>query len=185
MEFSTGGDSRVRLILLENFRNRSPGLRALVIWEETPYLFPAGCPMDSLIQLTRHYRFVVALVYHLILLLSSTGGSALPGCPLCISISCQACVDTTLPWVHPPGDLGLDISGPMDTQRLCGDNVGKDEGTIRVLGPPEYLPSLRSQYGRELAPYCTIGRGVPAIRRQRCYYIALSVTPPSRCNRSL
>ena len=59
---------------------------------------------------------------------------------------------TLIPNVHPPGDPSLDLPGPADTQRLCEDDVGKDEGPIVVTGPPEYPLPFRSQYGREAAP---------------------------------
>ena len=103
--FSTGGDSRLRVLLPENLSNRSPGLGALVVREEIPSSLPVGCPTYSLLHITRQYCVMVASGYPLILLLSSSGGSAFPGCPLRTIVSYQACVDTPLPEVHLPGDL--------------------------------------------------------------------------------
>ena len=79
---------------------------------------------------------MVASAYRLILLLSSAGGSALLGCPLCLSISYQACVDTLLTEVHPLGDHGSYLSGLTDAQHICGDDMSKDKGTLEVPGPP-------------------------------------------------
>ena len=71
-------------------------------------------------------------------------------------------MENTIPEVHPPGDPGSDISVPVDTQCLCEENMGKDEGPIGVQGLPEYPLPFLSQYGRELVPYCARGSGVPA-----------------------
>ena len=152
------------MLLLYNPSNRLPGLRVLVIQEEVPSLLLDGCPMDSLLRITRQYHAMLALGYRLILLLSSAGGSALPGTPFRLSVSYQASVDTPLPKVHPPGDPGSDLPGPADAQRLCEGDVDKEEGPLRVPGPPKYPPLFGSQYGHEAAPYCAIGCGVPSSR---------------------
>ena len=153
---------RVKVILLENLSKRSPGLRALVIQEETPSPLPVGCLADVLPQLIRQYCVMVALVYCLIFLLFSAGRSELPGCTLRLSVFYQACTDTPLPEVYPPGDPGLYIFDPTNAQHICEDNMVKDEGPLGVPCPPEYPPPFYSQYGHEPAPYCTRGCGVPA-----------------------
>ena len=107
---------------------------------------------------------MVASGYRLILILSSAGGPVLHGSPFRLSVSYQACMETPLPEVHPPGYTHPDLPGPADTQRLREDEVGKDEGPLGFPGPPEYSPPFRSQYGREAAPYCAIGRGLLASR---------------------
>ena len=157
-----GRDSRVWVLLPENLNNRLPGLCALFIREEAPSPLPVGCLTDSLTQLTRKYRVMVSSGYHLILLISSAGGPDLPGIPFYLRVSYQACMDTPLTEVHPPGDPCPDIPGHADTQHICEENVGKDEGPLVNPGPPEYPPPFCSQYGREAAPYCARGRGVPA-----------------------
>ena len=81
------------------------------------------------------------------------------------------------PEVHLPGDPCSDTPGPADTQRLCEDDVGKDEGTIGVPTPANNPPSFRSQYGLEAAPYCARGRGVPAGRL--CGYPSQTMLPDS------
>ena len=153
---------RVQVLLLENLRNCSPRLCALVIQEETPSPLPVGCLTDVLPQLTRQYRIMVASVYRLILFLSSAGGAALPGCPLRLSVSYQACTDTPLPEVYPPGDHGSYFSGPMDAQHICEDDMVKEEGPLGVPCTPEYPPPSHSQDGREPAPYRTRDCGIPA-----------------------
>ena len=85
------------MILPENLCNRLPGFRALVIWEETTSPLPVGFPTDGLPQLTRKYRVVIALGYHLTLLQSSAGGPTLPESFFCLGVSYQAYVDTPLP----------------------------------------------------------------------------------------
>ena len=64
-------------------------------------------------------------------------------------------MNTPLLEVYPPGDMHPDLLGPADTHRLYEDDMGKDGGPLGVPGPPEYPPSFRSQYGREVAPHCT------------------------------
>ena len=70
-------------------------------------------------------------------------------------------METPLPEVHPTGDLCLDIIGPVYTQNLCEDDMGKGKDPLGVSGPPENPPPFHSHYGREAAPYCARGRGVP------------------------
>ena len=152
---------RVQGILSENLCNRSPGIRALVIRKETPSTLPVGCPEDSLPELIRQYRVVITPCNDLVLLLSSTSGPALPGSPFRLCVPYQARMDTPLPEVHPPGYLRPDLLSPADTQRLCEDDVGEDKGLLRFPTPAEYPPPFRSQYGREAAPYCARGRGIP------------------------
>ena len=69
------------MLLPEDLCNRSPGFSALVIQEETPSTLPVSCLTDGLTELTRQLCLMEALVDHLILLLSSTGGPSLPGGP--------------------------------------------------------------------------------------------------------
>ena len=73
----------------------------------------------------------------LILFLSSTGIPALPGGPFRLGIPFQACMDTPLLVVHPPGDPRLDLLGPMDTLNLRKNDVGKHEGPLGVPTPAE------------------------------------------------
>ena len=107
---------------------------------------------------------MVASGNRLILLLSSAGGSFLPGCPFRLSVSYHADVETPLPEVQPPGDPFLDLPVPADAQHLFEEDVGKEEGPIGVPGPPEYLPPFHSQYGRKAAPYCTRVPSLPDSR---------------------
>ena len=73
-------------------------------------------------------------------------------------------METSLPEVHPPGDLRPDFPGPTDSQRLCGDDVGKDKGSLGVPTLVNYhLPSHR-QNGREVATHCSCGCGIPDSR---------------------
>ena len=155
---------RVRVLLSENLCNRSPGFRALVVREKTPYPLPVGCTADSLPEHTIQNCVVVASCHGLILLFCSTGGPALPGSPFCLGNPHQACVETPLPEVHPPGDLRLDLLCPADAQRLRKNDVDKDKGYIRVPTPVENPPPFRCKYYREAAPHCYLGHGVPASR---------------------
>ena len=150
------------MLLPENLCNQSPGFGALVILEDTPYPLPVGCLTDSLPELTRQYRVVVAPRGGLILLLSSTGGPALPGRPFRLSIPHQARMETPLPEVHPPGDPCLHLLFPMEAHCLCKNDVGKEDGSLRVTSPSENPLPFRSQYGCEAVPYCARGRGIPA-----------------------
>ena len=105
----------VRVLLSEDLCNRSPGSCALVIQEEAPYPLPEGGPTDGLPRLTRQYSVVIASCHVLVLLLSSTDGPALPGGPLCLVITHQACLENHLPEVHPSGDLCLDLLCPVNS----------------------------------------------------------------------
>ena len=92
-------------------------------------------------------------------------------CPPCMPLPPQRLIPGLCGY---PSDRGpptwLSVHGspwPCDTQRLCEDNVGKDE---RPLGFPtisEYPLPLLIQYGREAAPYCARGSGIPARRLRR------------------
>ena len=130
MGFFTGGELHIQVILPENPSNRPPVLCSLVIREETPSPLHIGCLTDGLPQLTRQYPVVIASSDRLIPILSSSGGSSLPGYPFHLRISYLACVDTPIPEVHPPGDPGPDLPGPVDTRRFREDNVGKDKGLL-------------------------------------------------------
>ena len=133
------------MLLPNNLCKWFPGICTLVSREDTPSPLLVSYPTDSLPQLTRQYLVMIALGYHLILLLSSAVSSSLPGCPFRLIVSYQACVETHLPELHPPGDSGSDLSRPTDTQRLCEDNVNKDEGSLGVPGPTKYPPPLCSK----------------------------------------
>ena len=122
--------------------------------EDTTSPFPVSFPTDGLNQFTRQYPVMVASGYGLVLLLSSSGDPFLPGSPLRLGVPYQACVETPLSEVHLPGYLCPDLPGPTDTQRLCEDDMGKDEGPLVVPCPPKYPLPFRSQYGHEAAPYC-------------------------------
>ena len=50
--FFHGGDTHVLVILPEDLCNWSPGFGAFVVWEETPYPLPVGCPTDGLSDIT-------------------------------------------------------------------------------------------------------------------------------------
>ena len=71
-------------------------------------------------------------------------------------------METSLIDIHLPGDPHPDLLGPADTQRLCNNNVSKDEGSLVVPTPTKNPLPFHSQYGREAAPHCTRGRGVLA-----------------------
>ena len=91
---------------------------------------------------------MVTISYSLLLLLSATGGPAIPFIPLQLRIPHQACVDSPLPEVHPPIHPCPYLSGPEDAQHLGDDYVSKDEGPLGVTSPSEYPPIFRSQDGR-------------------------------------
>ena len=92
------------MILLENLCNGSPSFSAFVIQEDTSSPLPVGCLTYGLTNLTGQYRVMITPGYRLILLLSSTGGPALPRCPFRLGVSYQAYMETSLLEVHPPGD---------------------------------------------------------------------------------
>ena len=92
-----------------------------------------------------------------VLLLDATGGPALPGGPFRLSIPHQTPVQTPLPEVHAPRNPGPDLLVTVDAQHLCKSNVGKDEGSLRVLTPIENPAPFRGQYFREAAPHCSEG----------------------------
>ena len=127
----------VCVILPENLCNRSPGICALLIQEETPYPLPVSCLPGGLIELTQYHGVVITPCYGLIFLLSSTGSPTLPGSPSRLGVSYQDCLGTPLLEVHPPGDVRPELLVPADAQRLGQDNVGKDKGHIVVPDPPE------------------------------------------------
>ena len=152
------------MILLENLCNRSPGLRSLVIREETPSPLSVGFPAYGLSELTRQHSVAVVPCYGLVLLLPSAGGPALSDSPFRLGIPYQACVDNPLTEVHPPVDPCPDLLGPAETQMFCKKNVGKDKGALGVITSAENPPPFRGQYGREAAPYCARGHGLPDSR---------------------
>ena len=76
----------------------------------------------------------------LFLLLSCTGGPALPGSPFRLDIPYQVRMDTPLPEVHPPGFTRPDLLGLTDTQRLRKDNLFKDEEPLRFPTPAKDPP---------------------------------------------
>ena len=45
----------VRMLLLEDLCNRSPGFCALVVREETPSPFPISCPTGGLLELSQEH----------------------------------------------------------------------------------------------------------------------------------
>ena len=178
---------RVQVLLPENLRNWSPGLCALVIWEETTSPLPVGCLTDGLPQLTRKYRVMVSSGYRLILLLFSAGGPALPFSSFRLSVSYQACMETPIPEVHSPGDTCPDIPRPADAERLCEDDVGKTRG----LSEFQVLPSTpcHSAAIMTMNRCPTVPEGVEyqianfaTSRRQQLCQIASSATPLSRCD---
>ena len=74
--------------------------------------------MDGLPQLTQQNFAEVATVYCLVLLLSSSGGPALPGSTLRLCVPHHDRVETSLPEVHPSCYLCPNLPGPMYAQRL-------------------------------------------------------------------
>ena len=149
------------MILLEELCNWSPGLSALVVREETPSPLPVVCLIDGLHQLTQQHYVVLAPCNGLALLLSCTGGPALPGSTLRLRVSHQAHLEKSLPEVHPPTNLRPYLPGSAYAQRICENDADEDKGNLGVPTHSENLPLLRSQYGRKPAPYYTIWRGVP------------------------
>ena len=111
--------------------------------------------MNGLLEVTQQHSVVIAPFYDLVFLLSTTGGPALPDVSFRIGIPHQACMDTPLLEVHPPGDHQPDLLFPADTQRLCKNNMGEDEGPLRVPTPAENPPPFHCPYCREVAPLCT------------------------------
>ena len=69
----------------------------------------------------------------LILFLASRGGSALLGSSFCLGVPHQTRVPTYLPEVHALCDLGPDLSGSADAQRLRENDEDKDEGDFQLL----------------------------------------------------
>ena len=59
-----------------------------------------------------------------------------------------------------PVDVGIDIFGPVNAQRLHNNDVGKDKGYLIVPTPIENPPILRIQYFREVAPHDTLRCGI-------------------------
>ena len=116
--FSTGGNTHIRMLISEDFWNRSPSFCALFIREETPSPLPVGGLTDGLPKIIRQNCVVVAPGYRLILLLPATGGPALPGRPSRLGVSYQSHVETPLPEVHPLCYSGPDLSGPTDARSL-------------------------------------------------------------------
>ena len=73
--------------------------------------------------------------WRLVLLLAAGGGPVLSGSPFRLSVSFQTRVLDPLPEVHAPRDPGPDLSGLVDAQRLCKNDVGEDEGSLGVPTP--------------------------------------------------
>ena len=69
---------------------------------------------------------------------------------------------TPLPEVHAARYPGMDVSVPVDAQRLREDEVGEDEGSLGVQTPAKNSSPFRGQYCHEAAPHRSGGRGVPA-----------------------
>ena len=81
------------------------------------------------------YCVVVTPCNGLVLLLSFTGDTPLPGSPFCLTVPYQSPVETPLPEAHPPSDPYPDLLGPADAQRLCKNDVGKEKGHLGVRTP--------------------------------------------------
>ena len=71
-----------------------------------------------------------------LVLLSSTGGPAIPGGPLRFGVPLQARMETPLQEVHPPGDQRPDLLGPTDAQRIFKNDADEDEGPLGVIVLP-------------------------------------------------
>ena len=105
---------------------------------------------------------MIAPLYGIVLLLPVGGGPALSGIPLRLGFPHKACILSPLLEDHVPHDLRPDLTGPADAQHLREDDVGKDEGSLRVPAPVENLLPFRFQDSREAAPHRSRGRGVLA-----------------------
>ena len=70
-------------------------------------------------------------------------------------------METPPPEVHPTNPCP-DLPVPADAQHLGENGVGKDKGPLVFPTPSENPLSLRINYGREPATYCTRGSNVPA-----------------------
>ena len=110
---------------------------------------PGGAPREySLVKTPRHV---------IILLLAAEGGPALTGSPFHLGVPHQARMLAPLPEVHVPGDSGPDLPGPADAQHLCENDVGKDEGSLRVPTPVEHPPPIQ--------PPKSLRSGAPPVQR--------------------
>ena len=96
------------------------------------------------------------------LLVAAGGGPSLSGSSFRLGVPHQTRVQTPLPEVHAPRYLGSDLSIPADSQRPRKNNVGKEEGYLRVPTPIKNPPPFHCQDSHKLVPHCTGGRGVPA-----------------------
>ena len=76
-----GGDTHVRVLLLEDICNRSPGFCAFVPREETPSPLPVGCLTDGLAELPREHCLVKNPRHGVVLLLAAEGSPDLSGSP--------------------------------------------------------------------------------------------------------
>ena len=82
----------------------------------------------------------------LVLLLYSTVSPSLYDGPFNLGVPYQACTETPLPEVHPPGDPRPDLLGPADAQRLCNNDVVDYEGPLGVPTPVKNPLPFRCQY---------------------------------------
>ena len=130
-----GGYTHVRVILPEDFCNRSPGFSALVLRKETTSSLPVGCPTDGLSELSQEHCPMGTAVPGVVLLLAAEVGPALAGSPFRLNVPHQASILSPLPEFHGPGYPGPYLPGPADAQRLCKNDVGKDEGSLGVPNP--------------------------------------------------
>ena len=162
MEFFIGRDLHVRVLLTGDLCNQSRSLSASVIQKETPSALLVGYLKYGLPQITLHQCTVVDPGKRFVFLLSSSGGSALPGRTLRLRVRHQTCVETSLPEVHPPCYPVSYLPGPEYAQRLCKNDVRKDEVSLRVPTPTNNTLPVRGQYFCEPMPYCTRGCGIPA-----------------------
>ena len=140
------------MLIPEKPSNRSPGLSELVIREEKPSPLPVGRPAESLPHLTQHHYAVVDPGFLCVLFLTSSGGPALPGITLRLSVPHQACVETSLPEVHTPIYLCLYFPGFTYAQLLCENDMGKNERSPGVPTPDKTPLPLRNQYDHKPAP---------------------------------
>ena len=83
-----------------------------------------------------------------ILLLYSPGGYDFPRSLLCLHVSHQARVETSLLKVHNPYDSLPNLPGPVYAQRLGNNNMREDEESFRVPAPVESTLLLCVHYRR-------------------------------------
>ena len=96
-----GGNPHVWVILPDDLRNPLPGINENINRKETPYPLSISFTTAGLPKLPRQHSDVELATQGFSLLLSSTGGSALPGSLLHFRVPHQSRVETSIPEVNP------------------------------------------------------------------------------------